>query len=94
MLERTARIIPTLETYCAIGDIHGRRGDYEKAEVYYCEAADMVPLRIAAKYRLFNLFLAKKDTVSAVRIGNGLLRQPVKVEGIRTLQMKGKCGRS
>lgn len=90
LLEETARIIPTVETYCAMGYIHEKKGDYGKAEICYREAADMIPLRVTAKYRLFNLYLAWKDTVSAVRIGKELLVQPVKVEGTKTLRMKGE----
>ena len=90
LLEETARIIPTVETYCAMGYIHEKKGDYGRAEICYREAADMIPLRVTAKYRLFNLYLAWKDTVSAVRIGKGLLVQPVKVEGTKTLRMKGE----
>ncbi len=47
-------------------------------------------LRIAAEQGLLGLALARKDTVSAVRIGKELLVQPVKVEGTKTLRMKGE----
>ena len=57
LLEETARIIPTVETYCAMGSIHEKKGDYERAEACFREAADMIPSRITAKYQLFNLHL-------------------------------------
>ena len=93
LLEETARIIPTVETYCAMGGIHERKGDDGKAEACYREAADMVPSRITAKYHLFSLYLSRQDTASAVRIGSELLALPVKAEGTKTLRMKGKVGR-
>ena len=93
LLEETARIIPTVETYCAMGSIHEKKGDYERAEACFREAADMIPSRITAKYQLFNLHLARKDTASAVRIGKELLNRPVKVEGTKTLRMKGEVRR-
>ena len=90
LLEETARIIPMVETYCAMGRIHEKKGDYGRAEACYREAADMIPSRIIAKYRLFNLYLLKKDSISASSVGRDLLNQPLKMESTKTLRIKGE----
>ena len=48
----------------------------------------MIPHRITPKYRLFLLYIEQKDMDSAVKLGNIILRLPVKKEGTKILRMK------
>lgn len=88
LLQAASKIAPTSDLYYKIGDIWRSKGDVYKAEMYYKLSISMIPHRITPKYRLFLLYIEQKDMASAVKLGNIILRQPVKKEGTKILRMK------
>ena len=90
ILYRTSFLCPDSEIYCLLGDENMEKGNLDKSEWFYRKAVDMIPSRIAPRYRLFKLYLSKGDTISAVSLGRDILSFKPKVESIRTLKMKGE----
>lgn len=93
LLEQTARLCPNSDTYCWFGDDLMKRGNYREAESLYRKAADMVPERIASRYKLFRLYLSEGDTVSALSLGRKVLTLKLKVESTGNLEMRGEIKR-
>lgn len=88
--EAAAKIVPTCELYCDMGDMWKLRRKYSQAEECYKMAAAMVPSRLLPNYKLFQLYVDFEKKEAALRIGQLLLEQPVKKEGTKTLRMKAE----
>ena len=88
LLQAASKVAPTSDLYYKIGDIWRSKGDVYEAEKFYKLSISMIPHRITPKYRLFLLYIEQKDMDSAVKLGNIILRQPVKKEGTKILRMK------
>lgn len=86
--EATAKIAPTCELYCDMGDLWKLQRNYSQAEKCYKIAAAMVPSRLLPNYKLFRLYVECEKKEAALNIGKLLLEQPVKKEGTKTLRMK------
>ena len=93
ILERTAFLFPSSDTYCWLGDDWMKKGNSRKAEYYFHKAADMVPVRIEPCYKLFKLHLSEGDSVAAVCIGKDVLKKKIKVGNTRSLRMRGEINR-
>lgn len=93
LLEQTAQLCPNSQTYCWLGDDLMKRGKYREAKFFYQKATDMVPTKITSHYKLFKLYLAEGDTVSALSMGRKVLTLKLKVESIRNLKMRGEIKR-
>ena len=89
VLEETAKIIPTCELFCDMGDTYRKLNQYKKAEQSYRLAGNMIPSRITPKYKLFVLYKDSGDSLSAVKIANEIMAMKIKVEGSHALKMKG-----
>lgn len=88
ILLATATLTPSCEIYCDMGELFERKGDYKNAEECYREAINMIPSRITPKYRLFQMYAIKGDTVMACKMAADLLESPAKKEGTKTLRMR------
>lgn len=89
VMEETAKIIPTCELFCDMGDTYRKLNQYEKAERSYRLAGNMIPSRITPKYKLFVLYKDSGDSLSAVKIAKEIMEMKIKVEGSHALKMKG-----
>lgn len=90
MLEETAFLFPSSDTYCWLGDDLVKRGISRKAKFYYQIAANMAPVKITPNYKLFKFYLSEGDTIDAINIGNATLKKKIKVDNTKTLQMLGE----
>ena len=52
----------------------------------------MVPNRVTPTYKLFKLYANQGKKDEALITADRLLRQPIKKEGTRTLEMKAEAG--
>lgn len=93
MLLKTAFLYPSSDTYCWLGDDLVEKGEYKKAEYYYKIAMNMTPNRIGAGYKLFKLYLAQEDTLSAIKTGSDVIKKKIKIDNNRSLGMLGEIER-
>lgn len=89
VMEEAAKIIPTCELFCDMGDTYRKLNQYKKAEQCYQLATNMIPSRITPKYKLFVLYKDSGDSLSAVKIANEIMTMKIKIEGSHALKMKG-----
>lgn len=89
VMEETAKIIPTCELFCDMGDTYRKLYQYKEAEQCYKLAVNMIPSRITPKYKLFVLYKDSGDSLSAVKIANEIMTMKIKIEGSHALKMKG-----
>ena len=85
-------IIPSSDTYVLLGKYYQRIGNRNKAEETFILASQMVPNRLMPTYNLWKFYLENRDTVKAVRTGNALLLQPVKVINSFILNARNEVG--
>jgi len=88
ILRATAKLMPSCELYCDMGDCFQRKNAASEAEQCYRQAAYMIPSRMTPRYKLFQLYVNGMDTVSACREAMALLNFREKKSGTRTLRMK------
>lgn len=81
-------VIPSCENWCDIGLIYQSRGEYEEAEMYYREAAYMIPTRFKPKYYLWKMYVELGKNEIAIEIAIKLLNQNLKTENTFTLRSK------
>lgn len=87
------KIMPNCENWCDIGDYYASKKDFDRAELYYYVASQMIPTRLKPNYQLWLLYLEKGDSLATRQIANRLLNQPLKVENTFTLRAKATVKR-
>ena len=87
------KIMPNCENWCDIGDYYASKKDFDRAELYYHVASQMIPTRLKPNYQLWLLYLEKGDSLATRQIANRLLNQPLKVENTFTLRAKATVKR-
>lgn len=88
--EATARLVPTSDVYCDMGEMLEMFRNYEGAEYSYCKANAMVPSRLTPQYNLFQLYLKQDRINEAIAVGEKILLRPLKKENIKELRIKGE----
>jgi len=83
-------IFPSCENWCAIGCFHVEKNQFNMAEAYLCQAAQMIPTRLCPNYQLWKLYVKQGDLMKAKKIGRKILTQPLKVENTYTLKAKAE----
>lgn len=93
ILKDAARIVPTSELFCDLGNLYKEAGDMTRAVEYYSLASCMIPTRLLPKYELFVLYQEIGDTLLARQVGETILSAVVKVESTKILKIKGSVKR-
>lgn len=88
--ERINDLYSSCETWCDIGNIYTKEGEYGKAEQYYITASYMIPTRLKPNYYLWVLYQKSGDKEKAIQTANKILTQPLKVENTFTLRAKAE----
>lgn len=89
---QAAQVFPVYELYCEMGDSYQSQGEFARSEQCYQTAMRMVPNRVTPTYKLFKLYANQGKKDEALITADRLLRQPIKKEGTRTLEMKAEAG--
>ena len=86
--EKIKNIQPSCEKYCLLGKYYSINNDSKLAEQAFLTASNMSPTRVRPKLYLWELYVARGDTATAIGMAQKILRSPVKVESIYTLRVK------
>ena len=73
-----------------MGERWEEKGVLAKAEECYLTSSYMVPQFLNPQYKLFKIYCVRKDTLSAIKIGNHILKQKYKKVGTKTLRIKAE----
>ena len=81
LINRAVRYIPSSRIMVIAADRDIERNEYNKAEDKLKVAVKMVPSRIWARSKLFDLYNKQGRVKEAMEIGDEILKMPLKVEG-------------
>lgn len=88
--KKYSQIYPNSKLYLEMGERWEEKKNLTKAEECYLTSSYMVPQFLDAKYKLFQIYCVRKDTLSAIKIGNQILKQKHKKVGTKTLRIKAE----
>lgn len=88
VLDQAARLRPTTEILCDLGNCHWQLKEYNQAEACFLLARDMIPARITARYHLFCLYRDRGLKQKAAEMAREILQTRVKIVNSRTLDAK------
>lgn len=83
-LNRAKKFYCTHDVYKLSAAIESELKNYKQAEVDYKTAINMVPNRMVSRNELFEFYLERKDTASAIYWANSILNMPVKFVSQKT----------
>lgn len=84
------RLFPSSDTWCTIGRHYMMLHEYDKAQEYFCQAANMVPGLIQPKYLLWKAYILQGNEKDALKIAETISRMRVKVENTYTLRIRNE----
>lgn len=93
VLDQAARLRPTTEILCDLGDCYWQLKEYNQAEACFLLARDMIPVRITARYLLFCLYQETGQEQKTTAMAREILQTRVKVVNSRTLDAKREARR-
>ena len=83
IFEPTLFLIPSTEVYVDIGKCYEKLGNFEKAELFWTKAANMVPAQFKPKYLIAKMYFENGQVEKAKKIASDLLiNQKIKVYSI------------
>lgn len=85
-----SQVYPNSKLYLEMGERWEEKGVLAKAEECYLTSSYMVPQFLNPQYKLFKIYCVRKDTLSAIKIGNHILKQKYKKVGTKTLRIKAE----
>ncbi len=87
-LSRAKKLYCTHDVYKLSAAIESELKNYKQAEADYITAINMVPNRMVSRSELFEFYLERKDTASAIYWANSILNMPVKVVSQKTQNIR------
>ncbi|MBK8519391.1 MAG: O-antigen ligase family protein [Chitinophagaceae bacterium] len=87
-LSRAKKFYCTNEVFKLSAAIESELKNYKQAEADYKTAINMVPNRMASRSELFEFYLERKDTASAIYWANSILKMPVKIASQKTKNIR------
>lgn len=87
LLERAKAYGSTADLYLFLGDDYLQAGNYEKAQINYQSAMDMIPSRILPRYKMVQLYDKWGKESEAQRLIEETLIRPVKAPSMFTNQV-------
>lgn len=85
-----SRLFPSSDNWCAIGRHYMTLHEYEKAEKYFSQAANMVPGLIQPKYLLWKTYIMQGKDKDARKMAEAISSMQVKVENTYTLRIRNE----
>lgn len=90
ILNRAKKFYCTNEVYKLSAAIESELKNYKQAEADYKTAINMVPNRMRSRSELFEFYLERKDTATAIYWANSILNMQVKVASQKTKNIRQK----
>lgn len=87
-INKAKKFYRTNDVYKLSAAIESEFKNYKQAEADYKTAITMVPNRMVSRYELFEFYLERKDTASAIYWANSILNMPVKVASEKTKNIR------
>lgn len=92
LVKDAVELYPSTQFLCDLAEQYKENGD-NKAEKYYKTAIASNPSLVMPRYNLFELYMEKQDTVSAVSIATEIINQNVKIQNTRTIKAQARAKR-
>lgn len=86
------RLFTGYQSVFLLANAYERSNKVEESMAAYRFLSDYIPARFAPKYELFNLYLIRNDTASAIKMAQDILSMPVKIESFRVDEIKNDVG--